>query len=160
MFLRIYNQSMQAHWGFVPLGANELKALAGGLKRLMVPELVSVAESEGKVIGSCFCLPDYNPVIKQINGRLFPFGFLKLLGAKKKVRRVRLIATNVLPEYQSLGVGLALLYGLLPHALEHGIQEGEFSWVSECNDLSRKSIERGGVPKTNTYRIYDWPETA
>jgi ABC-type branched-subunit amino acid transport system ATPase component len=72
-----------------------------------------VAEVAGKPVGTVFCLLDYNPRIKAINGRLFPFGFLRLLWNKRGIKRMRAISTNVVPEYQVWGVGLALTAALV-----------------------------------------------
>jgi GNAT superfamily N-acetyltransferase len=113
----------------------------------------------GKPVGSVFGLLDYNPRIKKIDGRLFPFGFLRLLMNKRAITTTRLISTNVVPEYQKWGLGLALLGSLLPRALAWGIRDAEFSWVLESNHLSFKSLQRGGAKLTKSYRIYDW-ETA
>ena len=88
---------------------------------------------------------DYNPRIKLIDGRLFPFGFIRLLTRRKQIKRIRLISTNVLPEYQRWGLGVVILARLVPIALEWGIEEAEFSWVLESNHLSYKSLKRGGA---------------
>ncbi|MEX2185566.1 MAG: N-acetyltransferase [Pirellulales bacterium] len=154
-FLHIYNESLVDTWGFVPLSKAEVKHLGAGLKHLIVPELAIIAEVDGRPVGSTFGLLDYNPRIKQMDGRLFPFGFLKLLRRRKELKRVRLLSTNVLPEYQRWGVGLVLVNALVPKVLDWGIEEGEFSWVLESNHLSRKTLERGGAILEKTFRIYD-----
>lgn len=155
MFLEIYNRSLSNTWGFVPFSDAELRAMAASMKYLMVPELAIVAEVDGKTVGATFCLPDYNPRIKAINGRLFPFGFLKLLRKRSEIKRMRIISTNVLPEYQMTGLGLVLLNALVPKTLECGVQEAEFSWVLESNQYSRGSLEKGGAVRNKTYRVYD-----
>ncbi len=154
-FLEVFNRSLEGTWGFVPMTREEIRHAAKGLRWLIVPELAVGAEIDGRLVGATFCLPDYNPRIKAIDGRLFPFGFLRLILAKHKIKRVRLLATNVVPEYQRTGVGLALMHGLVPKALEWGLEEAEFSWVLESNLLSRGSLEKGGARRTKTYRIYD-----
>jgi GNAT superfamily N-acetyltransferase len=154
MFLDIYNSSLGGTWGFVPLSASEVKHMAQSLKLLIVPELALVAEVDGKPIGSAFCLLDYNPRIKAINGRLFPFGFLRLLWNKREIKRMRAISTNVIPEYQAWGVGLVLMAALVKPVLDWGMEEVEFSWVLESNHLSKRSLERGGAIVTKKYRIY------
>jgi GNAT superfamily N-acetyltransferase len=154
-FLKIYNRALPGTWGFVPLSDAEVKHIASGLKMLIVPELVRIAEHEGKPVGAVFGLLDYNPIIKQIDGRLFPLGFLKILFGRKKLKRIRLVSTNVLPEYQRFGLPLVLMKSLLESAMAWGIEEGEFSWVLESNHLSRATLERGGAKLTKTYRIYD-----
>ena len=138
------------------MSEGEIRHMAAGLKHLIVPELTVIGEVDGRAIGSTFGLLDYNPRIKLIDGRLFPFGFLRLFSRRHKIKRIRIISTNVLPEYQRWGVGLVLVNGLLPKVLEWGIEEGEFSWVLESNHLSRKTLEKGGAKRTKTYRIYDY----
>jgi len=154
-FLTVFNRSLTNTWGFVPMSPNEIRHVSRGLRHLIVPELAVGAEIDGRMIGAVFCLPDFNPRIKAIDGRLFPFGFLRLLWNKEKIKKVRIISANVLPEYQLQGVGLVLLHGLLPKALEWQLEEAEFSWVLESTSLSRGSLERGGTKRTKTYRLYD-----
>ena len=154
MFLEIYNSSLGGTWGFVPLTPGEVKHMAASLKHLIVPELALVAEVGGKPVGTVFCLLDYNPRIKAINGRLFPFGFLKLLWNKRGIKRMRAISTNVVPEYQAWGVGLVLTAALVQPVLDWGMEEAEFSWVLESNHLSKRTLERGGALVTKKYRIY------
>ena len=157
LFLNIYNQSMDGSWGFVPLSTGEIRRISSMLRHLIVPELTIFAEVNGKPVGSVFGILDYNSWIKAIDGRLFPFGFFQLIRNRRKLERIRLISTNVVPEYQRWGVGLVLLSGLVPKILEWGIREAEFSWVMETNSLSRGSLEKGGAKLTKTYRIYDYP---
>ncbi|MCA9127583.1 MAG: hypothetical protein KDB22_10880 [Planctomycetales bacterium] len=155
LFLDIYNKSLVGTWGFVPLSDAEVAHQAKGLKHLLLPELTTVIEVDGKPIGAGLGLLDYNSVIKKINGRLFPFGFIQLLTSKRKLNRIRLLSTNVLPAYQKWGFGLLALERMLPDVLKLGIQHGEFSWVLESNHLSRASLERGGLARSKTYRLYD-----
>lgn len=155
LFLSIYNKSLVGTWGFVPLSEREVLHQAAGLRHLLVPSMTSIIEVDGKPIGAGLGLLDFNPIIKRIGGRLFPFGFLQLLFGKKKLKRVRLMSTNVLPEFQRWGFGLLALEHMLPDALQRGVTHGEFSWVLESNHLSRASLERGGTRRTKTYRLYD-----
>jgi len=155
MFLDIYNQALSATWGFVPLSTAEMKLLAGELKHLIVPDLSVVAEVEGKPIGVIFGLLDFNGRIREMDGRLFPFGFLKLLTRRNQIKRMRVISANVLPEYQNWGVGITLARGLIEPILRHGVEEVEFSWVLESNDLSRKTLEKAGAKRYKTHRLFD-----
>ena len=153
-YIDIYNRSMVATWGFVPLSQAEAAAIAADLRHLIVPDLALFAEIDRRPIGACFCLLDYNPRIKAINGRLFPFGFLRLLANRRAITSMRAMTTNVIPEYQAWGIGLALMAALVPALQAWGMREVEFSWVLESNHLSRRTLERGGALKTKTYRLY------
>ena len=156
-FLDIYNRSLVGTWGFVPLSVGELEHMAGSLRYLIVPQLTCATEVDGRMVGAAFALLDYNPRIRAIKGRLLPLGFARLLWNRRAITRVRMISTNVLPEYQRWGIGLLLMAGLLPNMLQWGVTEGEFSWVLESNHLSRASLERGGAIRYKTYRMYDYP---
>jgi hypothetical protein len=155
-FLDIYNRSLTNTWGFVPMSEKEVDHMAKGLKYLIVPDLAVGVEIEGKLVGTTLCLLDYNPRIKAIDGKLFPLGFWKLLSNKRAIKRVRIISTNVVPEYQMHGLSLCMLDALVPLAQEWGIEEAEFSWVLESNLFSRGSLEKGGAIRTKTYRLYDY----
>lgn len=154
-FLDIYNRSLPGQWGFVPLSPSEVDHIASSMKHLIVPEMTSVCEKDGVPVGVVFGLLDYNPRIKSADGRLFPFGVFKLLWNRKKIQKIRLISTNVLPQYQGWGLGIVLLDRLVTDVLAWGIKEAEFSWVLESNKLSRGSLERGGAKRIKTYRMYD-----
>ncbi len=154
-FLDVYNAALPGTWGFVPMSDAETEHVAKSLKHLIIPVITAIAEDETGPVGVVFGLLDYNPIIREINGRLFPFGFLKLLYGRKKITHVRLISTNVIPKYQRWGLALSLISKMVPGALEWGLTSVEFSWVLESNKLSRGSIERGGAKLTKTYRIFD-----
>lgn len=156
LFLDLYNRSLYGTWGFSPMSDKEIKHSAAALKYLIVPEMTSIIEVDGVPVGSAFAMLDYNPRIKQIDGRLFPFGFIRLLTNKKAIKRIRVLSTNVLPEYQKWGLGLVVLSHLLPSVLEWGAKEAEFSWVLESNHLSYKSLKRGGAKIVKNYRLFDY----
>ena len=155
-FLDIYNKAMNGNWGYVPMTPGEVEHTAAALEFLIVPQLSIFAHVDDKPVGVVFGLLDYNPIIKKIDGRMFPFGFLRILWGRKKIKKIRLISTTVLPEYQRWGLGVTLLGRLFPRGIEWGLTECELSWVLESNQLSRGTIERGGAKKTKVYRIYDF----
>jgi GNAT superfamily N-acetyltransferase len=156
-FLEIYNQALIGTWGFVPLSEAEVDHMAASMKLLIAPEVTTIAEIDGRAVGCQLGLLDYNARIKQIDGRLFPFGFIRLLWNKKAIKRIRLVSTNVIPEYQKWGLGLVIASRLVPEARDWGIEEVEFSWVLESNKLSYGTLKRGGAKITKRYRIFDYP---
>jgi GNAT superfamily N-acetyltransferase len=156
-FLDVFNRSLTNTWGFVPMSLKEMKEMAFYMKFLLVPELAVAVELDGKMVGVSFALPDFNPRIKEIGGRIGPLKLFKLLRKKEQIKSIRVISTNVAPEYQMMGLGLLLLDGLVPKVMESGITNAEFSWVLESNSFSRGSLEKGGAIRTKTYRIYDRP---
>ena len=110
-FLDIYNRSLVKHLGLLPMSQAEVRHMAKALRWLIVPELTALAELDGKLVGRSWRMPDYNPRIRRIDGRLFPFGFFRLLWNRRQIKRIRLMSANVVPEYQLMGIGLVLARG-------------------------------------------------
>ncbi|MBU6473563.1 MAG: dATP pyrophosphohydrolase, partial [Alphaproteobacteria bacterium] len=75
----IFNDAWLNNWGFVPLTEIETDHLAKSLKPLLDPRLVSIVEHDGEAVGFLVCLPNLNEAIRDLGGRLLPFGWAKLL---------------------------------------------------------------------------------
>src|SRR5690242_2409572 len=95
----LYHRIWERNWGFVPMSRDEFLAQAKDLKRLAHPDLMHIAERDGKPIAFVIALPDVNVGIRACDGRLFPLGWLRLLRAMKRVRALRVITLGVLEEH-------------------------------------------------------------
>ena len=125
----------------------------------MVPELAMAAEVDGKMVGAAFGLPDYNPRIRDIDGRLFPFGFIHLLRKKHHIKTHPLDLDQRHSRVPAAGPGHgADAAASFPRCWSGACEEAEFSWVLESNSLSRGALQKGGAKLTKTYRIYDLDE--
>lgn len=151
----IYNQAWEKNWGFIPMTREEIDFTAAGLKSIIDPELVLIAELHGKPVGFALALPDINIILKRLNGRLFPFGWLKIMMGRKKLSRIRIIALGVLRTHQHLGIGTLFYLDYLKRAIRMGIKETEMSWILESNDLMNKPLVQMGAKPYKRYRLYD-----
>ena len=154
-YLDIYNRSLDGTWGFTPLQPSEARHIANELKHLIVPQFTAFAEIGGKPIGVVFALLDYNQILGKCNGRLFPFGLIRLMTGQRKINTVRAMAMTMVPGYQDAGLSVVLFDNLMEQATKWGIQRWELSWVLESNRRSRGSLERAGMKIIKTYRLYD-----
>ncbi len=155
LILDLYNRATVGGWGFVPLSEAEAEHLGKELRIMLEPDLVRIAEIEDQPVGVLMALLDYNPLIKKINGRLFPFGWFQLLFRRKTLKHCRFLSANVVPEYQRWGLGLILLGANKQDGLALGLETAEFSWVLESNDLSRMTLEKSGMQPHKTHRLFD-----
>ncbi len=154
-YLDIYNRSLDGTWGFTPLQPREASHIAKELKNLIEPQFTAFAEINGKPIGAVFALLDYNQILRKCNGRLLPFGIVHLITGRRKITTVRAMAMTMVPGYQDAGLSVVLIDNLTGPAAKWGIQRWEMSWVLESNNRSRGTLERAGMKRTKTYRIYD-----
>ncbi len=150
----VYNKAWAPNWGFVPMTEPEIDTMAKDLKPLAEPSLVLFGEIEGKLVGFALVMLDYNQIFKSMNGRLFPFGFIKLLTQKKKIKWSRILTLGIIPEYQRKGLDAVFYWEIVNRARNIGILLGEASWVLEDNDM----MNRGAVAMNGTiykkYRVY------
>ncbi len=84
--MEVYNSAWEKNWAFVPLTDEELVSYAKELKPILDENWAWVAEKDGEVIGAALSLPDYNQILRKVNGRLLPIGWLHFLRARKRDR--------------------------------------------------------------------------
>lgn len=151
----IYNQAWEKNWGFVPWTQSEMDYMAKKLKQIADPSLVILAEDEEKPVGFAFGLPNYNEVIKRMNGRLAPLGLLKFLYYRNKLKGMRGIVFGILKEYRLTGLSYLLFSELEKNAIEEGYEWGETSWQLEDNVAINRFIESLGGRVYKKYRIFE-----
>lgn len=81
----LFNAAWEKNWGAIPMTDREIDDLAQALKDIADPDLIIFAEIDDKTVGFALAMRDYNYIFKQMNGRLFPFNFLKLFTQKTKL---------------------------------------------------------------------------
>ena len=152
---RIHSRAWSDNWGAVPLTVDEMRALARELKPLADRDLVFVAEDEGEPVGVSVTVPDINQALRAADGRLFPFGLLRLLAARRRIDAVRVLILGVLQGHRFRGVDAALYVRTMEAAMRKGYRWGELSWVLESNTAMNRAAESLGATRYKTYRIYD-----
>ncbi|MFA6099061.1 MAG: GNAT family N-acetyltransferase [Patescibacteria group bacterium] len=151
----IYKQAWDDNWGAVPPTEKEIMALAHELKMIIDEDIAFIGELNGQPIGFSLTIPDANQILKVANGRLFPFGILKMLWKKRSINGVRVLAMGVLKEYRHQGFDSVFYKKTLRAGLEKGYKTAEASLINESNLPMRKVLERIGARIYKTYRMYD-----
>jgi GNAT superfamily N-acetyltransferase len=156
----IYNEAWKDNWGDVPMTLAEFEYLAKFLLRLAVPDLLLVAEVNGRAVAFSMTLPDFNEAARRLNGRLFsyglPIGLLRFWRSLKQVETARLLALGVIPEYRRKGIAELLILRTFDYGSHvMGYTGAELSWTLEDNALINRTIEAVGGRMYKTYRIYE-----
>ncbi len=151
----IYNSAWSHNWGFVPMTDEEIESMAKRLKPLIVPELLIMAEVHGDPAAFFMGVPDYNQVLKRINGRLGPIGILKFLWYSRRISDLRVLTVGVKEEYRKKGIEGLLYLESFKAAMKRGYRRAEMSWVLEDNVLMQRGCELMGGRLYKKYRIYE-----
>ena len=79
----IFNDAWQDNWNFVPFTREEFTAVGKELLTVVPHDFLQIAELDGEPAAFIAMLPDINMAIADLNGRLLPFGWAKLLWRMK-----------------------------------------------------------------------------
>lgn len=150
----ITNTSVRDNWGYVPVKIDVMRDMVRRLKLILEKEAIWFVLDKGTPVGFALGFPDPNTIIKAIRGKLLPIGFLHLFFKKKKIRRYRLLALGVLPQYHGMGLDV-LLYKHLYDALAHKKIVLEANYILEDNWKIRNALEKLGMKRTKEYRVYE-----
>ena len=157
----IFNDAWQENWGFVPFTAAEFADIGELLTLLVDDSLVQIAEIDGRPVAMIVAMPNINEAIRDLNGRLLPFGWAKLLW-RLKVRHpqsARVALMGVRREFQNTRLGAALAFRVIDAVrwgmVKKGIRKVEMSWILEDNAGMRNIIETIGGRQTKRYRVYE-----
>jgi hypothetical protein len=156
----IFNDAWENNWGFVPFTSEEFDELGNNLVRLVDENFIQIASVDGKPAAMVVVLPNLNEAVRDLDGRLLPLGWLKLLWRLKrhKLKTARIPLMGVRQEYHNSTLGIALAYTVmgaicLP-VTSQGIDEVEMSWILEDNSNMRHILESLGGDPYKRYRIY------
>jgi hypothetical protein len=161
IILSIHSDAWSGNWGFVPFTQAELQALGDNLKWLVREEYVAIASLNGVPSAMGVTLPNVNDWIKDMDGRLAPFGWAKLLWKLTATvpRSVRMVLMGVRRQHHSTLAGsslaLAVIETLRRYHIKRGTASGELSWILEDNLPMRHIIENLGAIPYKTYRVYE-----
>jgi GNAT superfamily N-acetyltransferase len=154
-FMEVYNAAWERNWGFVPLTQHELKAYAKELKPILDESFAFIAEKDDEVVGAALTLPDMNKVLAELNGRLLPLGWWKILRSRRRLDEIRVFALGVKHEYRHTGTAAAFYAEHWRECLRRPILRAETGWILETNEPMNRAMEALGGDIIKRYRLYE-----
>jgi GNAT superfamily N-acetyltransferase len=157
----IFEDAWSTNWGFIPFTEDEVRHLGYNLRLLVDDDAVQIAEVDGVPAAMIVVFPNLNEVIRDLHGRLLPFGWLKLLWRLKVKfpKTARVVLMGVRKRFQRSALGAALAFQLIDavrgYGIRRGVQEVELSWILEDNMPMRNILTMVGAVPYKRYRIYE-----
>ena len=138
--LEILNDAWSGNWGFVPFTEAEIDYASKKLKPIIHPELVMLAELDGVPVAFMITLPDVNEVLVKIDGKLFPFGWVRMLRWLRKPvgKHMRVPLMGVRRELHNSRLASQLAFMMIEHIRKNAVREfgtvrGEIGWILDDN---------------------------
>jgi len=154
-FGEMLNRCFAGNWHYLPLSPEEVLFEYGGLKQLIHPELVLVAEIAGQPVGFLICLPDVYQLLRPMRGRLSTLGVIRFMRNRHKLRQACLLTIGVLPEVQARGMIRVLMYRLVQTLQRLGFTSLTTTWGGAANPPSLAHAQALGVTRKHRLAIYE-----
>ncbi|NKI36003.1 N-acetyltransferase [Wenzhouxiangella sp. XN79A] len=157
----LFNAAWADNWGFVPMTEAEFDHTVQDMKLLIRPGYVQIAWLDDEPAAFMVTLPDLNELVRDLGGRLFPFGAARLLWRiwRRRSTRARVPLMGVAPKYQRSITGAALSYAMVADTRDHlkadGVEWTEQSWILEQNRGMRSLIESIDMHVAKRYRVFE-----
>jgi hypothetical protein len=162
LLLGILNDAWSDNWGYIPLTESEIAYAGKKLKPIVYEDLIRVAEVDGEPVAFMMTLPDLNELTRDLNGRLFPFGWAKLLWRLRtpQTRKMRVPLMGVLKRLHATRLASQLAFMLVEFirreaVVRYGTSVGEFGWILESNGPMVSMAEALEAKINRVYRIYE-----
>jgi hypothetical protein len=101
----LFNRTYSKLSTFVPVSNEQREYFKKKFINFINPEYIKfVFDEHNKMVAFAIVLPSFSEALQETKGKLFPFGFLKLLKAKKNSKTALFYLIGVEPFYQNKGV--------------------------------------------------------
>lgn len=151
---RIFNAAWEGNEGHIALTDRQFEKMFSELQMVIIPELAIFAEHEGKTVGFIFSVPDANPGITALNGRLYPWRLLRLLWRVKRTRTLRTILMGVMPEYRGRNIDQILILKTIEIGLGMGFNQSDCSLIVESNKKMIGALKYVNADNYKGYRVF------
>jgi hypothetical protein len=151
----IYNDCWSKNWGYVPLSDHEIREIGKSMVQIADQDLAFFIYYEDEPAGVCVILPDINPLLKRLNGRIGLPGLLKFLLYRREITGLRGLLFGVKEKYRQLGLPLLAFRHLYEVVRRKGIYRYlELGWTLEDNESINFLVEEAGAKIHNKYSIF------
>jgi GNAT superfamily N-acetyltransferase len=152
--LTLFNATLKHLPDFSPMTREDLSRMAGRVRDFIDPDLALFAEADGKPIGFAIAVPDVNQVLIHLNGRLFPFNWLRVKGLIRHISVASFKLMGLLEEYRHRGIDAILYLEVVKAIFKKGYSWLDGSVTSEYNPAINLLANRLGAERFKHYRLY------
>lgn len=101
----LFNDSYKSLPSFVPISDVQIAYFKKKYLSFINPEYIKyVVDKDHNLVAFAITMPSFSKALQKAKGKLFPFGFIHLLNAKKNSKDILFYLIGVQPSYQNKGV--------------------------------------------------------
>jgi len=123
---KIYNDAFIDLYGFLPLPQKVVDFYVAQVKQIIQYDWIWIVyDKNDQMAGFGVVMPSLGLANKKSNGKLFPFGFLRILKALKKYDTIDFYFIGVDPKHQNRGVAALIFEDGIITGNKHGVKWAE-----------------------------------
>ena len=157
-WISFMQKAFSFHWGYVSVSEDEVRNRFGVKYARLIADtkLFLIAESpKSDLIAFKWSTPDYNQIIKSLNGNMGIIGIFKFICNQKSINQGRFNFVGIKKEYRGKKLGSAMNYYTMLEMKKRGYHGAECGWIDENNIASQKTIEKTGAKLYKKYRVFE-----
>ncbi len=151
----LYNGSLGEGSGTYPLTDEEVDGMAQQMLWLADPRLIKIVMKGEQPVGFLLAYPDVSAALQRTKGKLWPFGWLRLLLELRRTDWLNINGAGLLPEYRGSG-GTAILYSELFKSVRDNprYRHAEIVQIGLENERMQREMENFGIDFYKMHRVY------
>ncbi len=154
----IFNESWSSNWGHVPVTRRQFETFLKELKPLLRPDLVNLILDGDRLVAFGIVVPDLNPLVQKLNGRLSLWGKLRLFYEAKyqPPKKARALVLGVLKPYQRKRLHYAMILRTYLYMVKDTpCQVCDFSLIPENLRHYMRAFMAFGAEHYKTFRVLE-----
>jgi GNAT superfamily N-acetyltransferase len=155
IFRELTNEGFKTEWEWYPLNEDEFYETFNQIKPIYDPELMMMAEVDGKPAGISIGIPNWNPLIRICNGKRGIPEYMKFLLHGKHYETGGHVIASIKPEFAGMGIGRSMVALVCNRYEELGLKKAFGYTINVDNKKSRRMNEALGGTARLLYHVYD-----
>ncbi|MEA3326468.1 MAG: hypothetical protein U9R53_04065 [Chloroflexota bacterium] len=152
----MYNAALIGSDSGAALTEDDLNTMAKGLMWIAQPKLVKIIMKDDQAIGFLLAYPDVSKALQATHGRIFPFGWMRILWEKSHTKYININGIGVADEYRGMA-GTAVLFSELYDSVSSSGQfkHAEVIQIGIENNRMQRELRDLGIDFYKTHAMFE-----
>lgn len=155
----LFNEAWAGNWGHIPFTSTQFNTILRELRPLLRSDLIRIVCDGDRIVGFTITIPDLNPLMRELNGRLNLWHMIRLYRAAQHqpLKRVKTVLLGIRRAYRNRRLHDAMILDTYAHLIRTQplLEQGDCSLICEQLRVFIRSLERYGARPYKTYRIFE-----
>jgi hypothetical protein len=150
----LYNGSLVGTEDVTPMTDEEIEEMADQILWFADPHLIKVLMREEQPVGFLLAYPDISAALQKTKGRIWPFGWVRLLWELKHTEWINVNGAGIISEFRGMG-GTADLFNEMANSVREGRYiHADLVQIGMENERMQRELSTFGIDFYKMHRIY------